>query len=117
MRLFKENPRVYMTVKAKPTYRKKKEENKANTQAETKFTPSRLYWENMPPDPTQKQRNQSNSSTLNAKNPQRETTKNLPSMVTNSVMERNFLWLGVYHNRQLDTRNQSLPNMQEKPNI
>ena len=31
--------------------------------------------------------------------------------------EENFLWLGVYHNRQRNRRNQSLPNMQEKPNI
>ena len=30
------------------------------------------------------------------------------------VMERNFLWLGVYNNRQRNHRNQSLPNMQEK---
>ena len=33
----------------------------------------------MPPDPTQKQRNKSNSRTLNAdKNPQRKTTRNSP---------------------------------------
>ena len=101
-------------MKDKPVYRKK---NKANRQAKTKFTPSGPYWENMPPYLTHKQRNHSNSSTLNTKNPQRETTRNLPNMVANSVTERNFLWLGVYHNRQLDMRNQSLPNMQEKPNI
>ena len=112
--MFKENPRVYATVKAKPAYRKK---NRENRHAKIKCTPSGPYWENMTPDPTQKQRNHSNSSTLNTENPQRETTRNLPSMVVNSVTERNFLWLGVYHNRHLDTRNQSLPNMQEKPNI
>ena len=31
-----------------------------------------------------------------------------------TIMERNFLWLGVYHIIQLDTKNQSFPNMQEK---
>ena len=46
---------------------------KVNRQVETKFIPIRHYQENMPPDPTQKQRNQSNSRTLNAdKNPQRK---------------------------------------------
>ena len=39
---------------------------KVNKQAETKFIPIRHYKENMPLDPTQKQRNQSNSRTLNA---------------------------------------------------
>ena len=43
----------------------------------------------------------SNSISLNTKNPQRETTRNLPIMVSNSITERNFLLLGVYHNRQL----------------
>ena len=43
---------------------------KVNKQAKTKFTPVRHYQVNMAPDPTQKQRNQSNSRTLNAdKNP------------------------------------------------
>ena len=51
----------------------------------------------------------SNSSTLNTKNPQRETTRKLPTMVTNYFMERIFLWLGVYHNRQLNSKNQSFP--------
>ena len=45
---------------------------KVNGQAETKFTPIRHYQANMPPYPTQKQRNQSNSRTLNAiKTPKR----------------------------------------------
>ena len=52
---------------------------KENRQAETKFTPIRHYQENMPPNLTQKQRNKSNSRTLNAnKNPQRITTRNSP---------------------------------------
>ena len=41
--------------------------------------------------------------------PQRRTTRNLPSGVANSVTERNFLWLGEYHKRHIDTRNQSFP--------
>ena len=76
---------------------------------ETKFTPSRPYWVNMPPNLTQKHRNQRISSTLNTKNPQREITRNLPSMVANSVTERNVLWIRVYHNKQLDLKNQSFP--------
>ena len=40
--------------------------NKVNRQAETKYTPIKHYQENMPPYLTQKQRNQSNSRTLNA---------------------------------------------------
>ena len=55
-RLWGKNPRTW----------RKRDKKKENRQAETKFTPIRHYWENMPPDPTQKQRNQSNSSTLNA---------------------------------------------------
>ena len=39
----------------------------------------------------------------------KEKTRNLPNGVANSVMERNFLWIGVYHNRHLNTRNQSFP--------
>ena len=47
---------------------------KENRQAETNFTPIRHY-----PYPTQKQRNKSNSKSLNAdKNPQRTTTRNSP---------------------------------------
>ena len=41
--------------------------------------------------------------------PQRETTRNHPSGVANSVTERNFLWLGVDHIRLNDTKNQSIP--------
>ena len=53
---------------------------KVNRQAETKFTPIRHYQANMPPDPTQKQRNKSNSRTLNAdKNPKRTNTRNSPA--------------------------------------
>ena len=48
----------------------------ANRYAETKFTPIRHYQENMPPYPTQKQRNQSNSRTLNTKKPLKEMTRN-----------------------------------------
>ena len=32
-----------------------------------------------------------------------------PSGVANSVTERNFLWLGAYHNKHLDTRNKYFP--------
>ena len=31
-----------------------------------------------------------------------------------SCYRENFLWLGVYHNRQSNRKNQALPNMQEK---
>ena len=59
MQMFMENSCVYAIVKEKPTYRKKKaEKNKANKQDKTKFTYSGPYWENMPPDLTQKQINQ-----------------------------------------------------------
>ena len=49
-------PHVYATVIDKPAYRKKKMHKfMANRQAETKFTPIRLYQAYMPPYPTQKQ--------------------------------------------------------------
>ena len=104
------NPRVYMTVNTKPAYRKKKEKKIGKTDKPR----SNLLLQ----DPTGKTCPQAqhrnieikrNSSTLNTKNPQREITRNVPSGVANSIMERNFLWLGVYHNIQLDTRNQSFP--------
>ena len=59
---------------AKTSIHEEKEiKKKVNRQAETKFTPIRHYQKNMTTDPTQKQRNQSNSRTLNAdKNPQRK---------------------------------------------
>ena len=63
-------PRVYATVSDKPAYRKKKMHKfKVNRQAETKFTPIRLYQDYMPPYLTQKQERESNSNTLNAKKP------------------------------------------------
>ena len=79
-----ENPRIYADIpvktacthdcESKTRVQEEKEiKKKVNRQAETKFTPIRHYQENMPPYPTQKQRNQSNSRTLNAdKNPQRK---------------------------------------------
>ena len=45
-------------------------------------------------DPTQKQKNQEQFKYIEYQKPQRETTRNLPSTVANSVTERNFLWLG-----------------------
>ena len=65
-RKFQRNPRVYATVSDKPAYRKKKMQKfKANRQAETKFTPIRLYPAYMPPYPTRER--ERNSNTLNAK--------------------------------------------------
>ena len=52
---------------AKTRIQEEKEiKKKVNKQAKTKFTPIKHYQENMPPNPTKKQRNQSNSRTLNA---------------------------------------------------
>ena len=63
------NPRVYATVSDKPAYRKKKMQKfQANRQAETKFTPIRLYQAYMPPYPTQKQERESDSNTLMPRN-------------------------------------------------
>ena len=73
------------------------------------MVPNRPYWENMPPDPTQKPRNQEQFKYIEYQNPKEKQLGTLPSGVANSVMERNLLWLRVYHNRQLDTRNQSFP--------
>ena len=53
---------------------------KVNKQAKTKFTRIIHYQENMPLDPTQKQRNKSNSRTLNVdKKPPKEMTRNSPA--------------------------------------
>ena len=57
---------------------------------------------------TETQRTESNSSTLCTRSPKKKI-RNLPSGVTNFVPERNFLWLGVYHNKLNDTRNQYFP--------
>ena len=76
-RLFAKNPCIYVAIPGKPTcthdcegktrvQEEKEIKKKVNRQAETKFTPIKHYQENMPPDLTQKQRNQSNSRTLNA---------------------------------------------------
>ena len=83
-RLWKKNPRIGRKI-----YK-----NKVNGQTETKFTSLGYYWVIMPPEPTQKHRNQSNRSTLNAKNPQRKTTRNLPSIVVNSITEKTSYGLG-----------------------
>ena len=39
----------------------------------------------------------------------KEKASNLPGGVANSVMNRNFLWLGVDQNTLNDTKNQSIP--------
>ena len=90
-------PRVYATVSDKPAYRKKKMHKfKANRQAETKFTPIRLYQAYMPPYPTQKQERESNSNTLNAK---KSTPKGqllgTPQRSRQFCYGEKFLWLGV----------------------
>ena len=84
MQLFVENPFIYVAIPGKPActhdcegktlvQEEKEIKKKENRQSETKFTPIRNYEKNMPLNPTQKQRNQSNSRTLNAdKNHQRK---------------------------------------------
>ena len=63
MRLFVENPRIYMDILVKTmcthvcedkncVQEEKEIKKKVNIQAETKFTPIRHYYENIPPDPT-----------------------------------------------------------------
>ena len=76
-RLFTVNPHVYAEIaeetacirdcKSKTHIQEEKgAQNKANRQAETNFTPIRLYQAYMPPDLTQKQERKRNSNTLNA---------------------------------------------------
>ena len=68
MRLFSVNLCTYATILGKPActrdceaktrvQEEKEIKKKVNRQAETKFNPIRHYQENMPPNPTQKQRN------------------------------------------------------------
>ena len=78
------NPRIYADIPVKTActhdcedkthvQEEKEIKKKVNRQSKMKFTSIRHQQENMPSDPTQKQRNQSNSSTLNAdKKPQRK---------------------------------------------
>ena len=81
----------------------------ANRQAETNFTPIRYYQAYMPPDPTQKQERKSNSNSLNAdKTTPKGQLLGTPQRSRYYVTERNSYGLG-YHNRQLDSRNQSFP--------
>ena len=106
-------PHVYATVSDKPTYRKKKMHKfKENRQAETKFTPIRLYQAYMPPYPTQKQERESNSNTLNAK---KSTPKGqllgTPQRSRQFCYGEKFLWLGVP--QQTSRLQKSIfPNMQ-----
>ena len=69
---------------------------KANKQAETNFTPIRLYQAYMPPDLTQKQERKSNSNSLNAK---KTTPKGqllgTPQWSLQFCSREKFLWLGV----------------------
>ena len=75
--MFAVNPCIYTEIAEKPACIRDceiktriQEERcikiKGNRQAKKNFTPIRHYQANMPPDPTQKQRNKSNSRTLNA---------------------------------------------------
>ena len=76
---------------------------KANKQAETNFTPIINYQENMPPNPTHKQRDKSKGEKKLSKHKTTLISSHLPD-----VTERNSYGLG-YHNRQLDSKNQSFP--------
>ena len=106
-RLFAVNPRVYAEIteetacihdcKSKTRIQEEKVHKiKANRQAETNFTPIRLYQAYMPPDPTQKQKRKSNSNTLNA---EKSTTKGqllgTPQRSRQFCYGEKFLWLGV----------------------
>ena len=69
---------------------------KENKQAETKFTPIRLYQAYMPPDPTQKQERKSNSNTLNAeKTTPKGQLLGTPQRSHQFYYGEKFLWLGV----------------------
>ena len=70
-------------------------EKKVNRQAETKFTPIRHYQENMPPYPTQKQRNKRISRTLNADKTPKGQLLGTPQQSHQFYYGENFLWLGV----------------------
>ena len=105
MRLFAENMRIYVAIPRKPActrdykgkthvQEEKEIKKKENRQAKTKFTPIRNHKENMTPDPTQKQRNQSNSRTLNADKTPKGNDQELPSMVYNSITEKTSCGLG-----------------------
>ena len=126
MLLCVEKPCIYVDILIKTTctcdckdqnrVQEEKEIKKpVNRQAETKFTPIRHYQENMPPDPTQKQRNQSNSRTLNADKTPKGNDQELPSMVANSVTEKTSYGLS-YHNSQGNQKS-IISYMQEKPNF
>ena len=69
---------------------------KEKRQAETNFTPIKLYQAYMPPYPTQKQERKNNSSTLNAK---KITPKGqllgTPQQSRQFYYGEKFLWLGV----------------------
>ena len=69
--------------------------NKANKQAETDFTPIRLYQAYMPPDLTQKQERKSNSNTLNAKKITPKGQLGTPQQSRQFCYGEKFLWFGV----------------------
>ena len=120
MQLFAVNPHVYMEIAVKPTYihecelkTRIQEERcikiKANRQVETNFTPIRHYQENMPQTQHRNKRERAiQSHWMPIENPQRKTTRNSP-VESPILLQREIPIAWGYHNRQLDSRNQSFP--------
>ena len=100
MRLWKQNPRTG----------RKRHKNRANRQAKTKFTSSRPYWENMPPDPTQKQRNQEKFKYIEYQKPPKEKQLGTSPVWSPILLQRETSYgLGCTIIDSFETRNQYFP--------
>ena len=122
-----ENPHMYTDISIKTmcicdcetknhVQEEKEIKKKANRKSETKFTPIRHYQENIPPYLTQKQRNQSNSRTLNADKTPKGQLLGTAQRSRQFCYGEKFLWLGVPQQTAW-LQKSILSYMKEKPNI
>ena len=75
-------------------------------QAKNQTTSRDCQWRNILLNVTHKHRETKSKSSKTCT--QTPTKRKFPSKISNYVTEKNFLWLGVDHNKQYDTRNQSI---------
>ena len=108
MWLLAKNPRMYANFGQKPAYTEKTVVKSRPRVKPIKGSVNGWTYYKMQHKNKEKQRASQEYQAHYAPKPQRKT-RNVPSGVTNYVMDRKFLWLGVYHNRQINHQNESFP--------
>ena len=106
MQLFAVNQRTYTGIQEKTVCIRDcaattriPEEKEGKMISKFQITPTGHYWENIPLDLTQKQINKEQFKNIVYPIPKEKTTRNLPNVVANSIMEKLPMAWG-YHNRQ-----------------